>query len=79
MATHGLRALADPVADDTIKATTTPLTASGLDVKTTTVRSLCVAVVTDRQTGERYIQRDADPWLALVRAGEEAGFRFDDG
>ncbi len=45
--------------DTTIKATIATLTASGLDVNTTTVRGVCVVVVTDRQTGERYIHRDA--------------------
>ncbi len=62
--------------DTTIKATIATLTASGLDVNTTTVRGVAVVVVTDRQTGERYIHRDADPWAALVRAAESAGFTF---
>ena len=47
--------------DTTIKATIATLTASGLDVNTTTVRGVCVVVVTDRPTGERYIHRDPDP------------------
>ncbi len=65
--------------DTTIKATLATLQASGLDVYTTTVRGVCVVVVTDSATGERYIHRDADPWVALVRAAEAAGFDFDDG
>ncbi len=65
--------------DSTIRATIATLTASGLDVNTTTVRGVCVVVVTDRQTGERYIHRDPDPWVALVRAATAAWFRFDDG
>ncbi len=65
--------------DDVLKATIETLTASGLDVNTTSVRGVAVVVVTDRQTGERYIQRDADPWLALVRAATAAGFEFEDG
>ncbi len=48
-------------------------------MNTTTVRGVCVVVVTDTATGERYIHRDVDRWVALVRAAEEAGFRFDDG
>jgi len=64
--------------DTTIKATIATLTAAGLDVNTTSVRGVCVVVVTDRQTGERYIHRDADEWLALVRAAESAGFDFRD-
>ena len=55
------------------------LTASGLDVNTTTVRGVCVVVVTDRQTGERHIHRDAYRWKALVQAATAAGFGFDDG
>ena len=39
---------------------------------------VAVVVVTDRQTGERYVCRDADPWVALVRAAEAAGFDFED-
>ncbi len=46
-------------------------------MNTTTVRGVCVVVVTDRQTGERYIHRDPDPWTALVRAAEAAGFEFE--
>ena len=65
--------------DTTIKATIETLAASGLVVNTTTVRGVCVAGVTDRQTGERYIHRDPDPWVALVRAAEAAGFNFEDG
>ena len=38
----------------------------------TTVRGVAVVVVTDRQTGERYIHRDADPWTALVRAASDS-------
>ena len=64
--------------DTTIKATIATLTASGLDVNTTTVRGVCRG--RDRQaTGERYIHRDPDPWVALVRAAEAAGFEFEDG
>ena len=61
--------------DDVLRATIATLTASGLDVNTTTVRGVAVVVVTDTATGER----DADPWAALVRAAEGAGFAFDDG
>ena len=64
--------------DSTIQAILATLTASGLDVNTTTVRGVCVVVVTDRQTGERYIHRDADAWTALVQAAEAAGFGFDE-
>ena len=63
--------------DTTINATLATLTASGLDVNSTTVRGVCIAVVTDRQTGERYIHRDPHPWTALVRAAEVAGFEFE--
>ena len=63
--------------DDVLKAMIETLTASGLDVNTTTVRGVAVVVVTDRQTGERYIRRDADPWVAMVRAAEAAGFDFE--
>ena len=65
--------------DSTIQATIATLSASGLDVNTTTVRGVTVVVVTEKHTGERYVHRDADPWVALVRAAEAAGFRFDDG
>ncbi len=65
--------------DTTIKATLATLTASGLDVNTTTVRSVSVCVVTDTQTGERHIHRDPDEWVALVQAAEQAGFEFEDG
>ncbi len=64
--------------DTTIKATIATLTASGLDVNTTAVRGVCVVVVTDTVTGERYIHRDPDPWVALVRAAESAWFDFTD-
>ncbi len=64
--------------DDVLKATIATLTASRLDVNSTTVRGVAAVVVTDRQTGERHIHRDTDPWVALVRAGEEAGFDFTD-
>ncbi len=64
--------------DDVLKATIATLTASGLDVNTSTIRGLCVVVVTDRQTGERHIHRDPDPWTALVRAATDAGFDFTD-
>ncbi len=47
--------------DPTIRATIATLDAAGLDVTATTIRSVCVVVITDRQTGERYIHRDADP------------------
>ena len=60
--------------DAVIKATIATLQASGLDVNSTTVRSMCVVIVTDTQTGERYVHRDPDPWLALVRAAEGPGF-----
>ena len=46
---------------DVIQSTLATLAASGLDVNTTAVRGVCVVVVTDRQTGERYIHRDPDP------------------
>ncbi len=49
-----------------IRATIATLTASGLDVNTTSVRGVCVVVVTDRTNGERYIHRDVDQWVALV-------------
>ena len=61
--------------DSTIRATVATLTASGLDVNSTTVRGVCV--VTDRRTGERHIHRDPDSWAALARAAEAAGFEFE--
>lgn len=35
-------------------------TASVLDLNTTTIRGVCVVVVTDRPTGEPHFQRDPD-------------------
>ena len=58
----------------TIQATIATLTAAGLDVNSSTVRGVACVVVTDRQTGERYIHRDLAPWVALVRAATAAGF-----
>ena len=66
------------MSEDVCGATIVTLTASGLDVKTTTVRGVAVVVVTDTDTGQRFVVRDADPWAALVRAGESAGFQFDE-
>ena len=63
--------------DTTSKATIETLADAGLDVNLTTVRGVAVVVVTDRQTGERHIQRDPDAWTALVQAATAGGFDFE--
>ena len=65
--------------DDVLKATIETLAAAGLDVSITTEGGVAEVVVTDADTGGRYVVRDPDPWIALCQAVTAAGFDFTDG
>ena len=47
---------------DVLKAVVETLQAAGLDVSITTEGGVAEVVVTDQDTGERYVVRDPDPW-----------------